>query len=112
MTHQQEPSSTVPTGKEKTFSLESKIQKILKDNEETRNSDTILYAYYLNAYFSGILKADLITFMLKVDEGVIPSLPTIQKIRRRIQGKDKDLARNSELKKPALRNAIKIPVKL
>ena len=93
----------------KIVTLEEKVENILSEDPLARENDTILYALFVSANYKGILDADVRTFMDKVDTGVVPSLPTIQRIRRSIQREKTDLGRTNINPKPKLRDAIPFP---
>lgn len=76
--------------------IADRVKEILTDHEDARNSDRMLYFYYLKLYFPSILDVSMSQFLAMKHA---PSIESIGRARRKIQELYPELRPNELTKK-------------
>ena len=72
------------------------IEKILKDDNESRKSDNYLYLRVLEQYNRNAKDMTLETWVNEMEKGVLPSFESVRRTRQKIQAERPDLSVKKE----------------
>lgn len=73
--------------------VETRVKELLENVPETRNSDELLYAIYIETYHYLSLNKDI---FINYKQYNLPSFKTVERIRREMQCKEKHLEAEKE----------------
>lgn len=81
--------------------LEAVIKPILEEKPQTREDDFLLYAEVIKAYDPELLEVTAKLFLIKHNALNVPNIKSIERVRRKVQEKHPELARERVKRKRA-----------
>ena len=72
------------------------IEKVLKENPETRSSDNLLYLKTIEEIKPGSSSLSIATVLRNLKEYKLPQFETVRRSRQKIQSENKDLLGSKE----------------
>ena len=85
--------------KEKLNTMAIKVDKILRKEQNNRDDDNLLYAYFLNSLGVSVRKTSFWEITRRVVNGDLPSMESVGRVRRKVQELNPELVGTAEKRK-------------
>ena len=85
--------------KQKLNTMAIKVEEILRNKSKARDDDNVLYAYFLNSLGVSVRRTSFWEITRRVVNGDLPSMESVGRVRRKVQGRKPELVGTAEERK-------------